>query len=416
MKYIKLFEQFVFDSETINCFDNQTLTTVQLLPHTFIRSGKDVICEEKVEFDESKPSILLLPGGDGKPAVDFEHISKDLTRYNLFSMNYIQDEFGNIDTWSRRMAESALQVIPGEFSIVGFSLGTSIGFFAIRDVFNKSNRFTKKFVCIDAGLPPETSGNAKDDFNNKLNSFMELNPPLKYSIIRKSKIDSETLDSDDQLEFRYGFKSKFDWTKMPYKIDDFQFDYNKEKQYQDWRSKQKMVFEYLDDPKKSDRSHTFVSGNPSSVYIDGELIVNDKNEVDLELAEKRQEELKIGDENIWIVRDKWEGDEEQKKQFWFEKNYQNLLNWSKKHVKDTGQTIGEGEKITPGVKVLYLKAEGTSEKMTPEDKAKLEENPLTKKPSDTQFKYIENCTHGNMLEDKKSSAQISSFIIEFLEE
>lgn len=36
------------------------------------------------------------------------------------------------------------------------------------------------------------------------------------------------------------------------------------------------------------------------------------------------------------------------------------------------------------------------------------------KEGDTQFKFIENCTHGNMLEVKDSSAQIAGFIKEFI--
>lgn len=415
MKYLKLYEQFrLFENELKNCFDNNTLGVVQPLPHNFKRSGKDVICQNEVKVDKSKPSILLLPGGDGKPAVDFEHISKLLTEYNLFSVNYDQDQFGSIDTWSENMAKSALQVIPGKFSVVGFSLGTSIGFFAIKGVFNKSDKFTKKFVCIDAGLPPETSGNTEDDFNNKLNSFMKGNPPQKYNIIRKSKIGSKTLGSKDCLEFRYSFKSDFDWTKMPYKIGDFKFNPDKEKQYQNWRSKQKMVFEYLDDPTGTDRSHTFESKNPSAVYINGQLIVNDKNEVDLELVKKKQEELKINDKDIWIVRDKWEGDEEKEKQFWFEKNFQNLLGWAKNHVKNTGKTIEKDEKLPSGVKALFLKAEGTSEKITDEQKKEDQANPLTKKSSDTKLVYIQDCVHGNMLEDNQSSAQIANSIKKFL--
>lgn len=440
MKYIKLFEQFILlENAKKNCFDNKTPTLVQPLPHNFRRSGKDVICDGEVKFYESKPSILLIPGGDGKPAVDFEHISKDLTGYNLFSMNYDQDQFGSIDTWSQKMAESALNVIPGEFSIVSFSLGGPIGFFAIRDVFNNSDKFTKKIVFIDAGLPEETeSGNEEEDFKNHVNRFCGVqNPPQKYNCMRKSKIEeSETkaLSSKDVIEFRWKFKTPFDMDeneKLEFGkvrnaalFSKLGFD---EKEYENWRSnlhtterKNTMIWEYLDDPKGTDRSHTLVADKPSAVYLNGELIVNDAGKFDLESAKSKMEELNLGDDDIWVVRDKFEGSQDANKQFWWEDPWQRMIfEWTKKHIQNTGKRIGRGEKLPKGVKALYIGAAGAkASPMSEDDKNEITSKPLTEDPvsgmSNTQFEFIEDCTHGNMLEDITPSKKISSLIKEFL--
>lgn len=443
MKYLKLYKEFIlFVNNQQNCFDNKTLTLVQPLPHDFTRRDKEVICNDKVTFYESRPSLLLIPGGDGKPAVDFEHLSKFLTGYNLFSMNYDQDKFGSIDTWSKKMAESALKVIPGKFSIVSFSLGGPIGFFAIRDVFNSDkDKFTKKIVFIDAGIPEESeNGNEEEDFKNHVNRFCGVgNPPQKYNCMRKSKIkESETkaLSSDDVIEFRYKFKTPFDMvenekhkfgeTRNKALFSKLEFD---EKEYENWRNnlhttegKNTMIWEYLDDPKGKDRSHTLVGDNPSAVYLNGELIVNDDGKFDLKIAESKMKELNLRDEDIWVVRDKAESFKDIKKQFWdikkqfwWEDPWQRVIfEWTKKHIKICGKKIGKGEKLPEGVKALYIGAAGSkASPMSDEHKDEITSRSLTKE-GDTQFKFIENCTHGNMLEVKDSSAQIAGFIKEFI--
>ena len=444
MKYLKLYKKFrLFEAETSNCFDNQKLTIVQPLPHNFTRKGKDVICKEKVVFDQSKPSILLLPGGDGKPAVDFEHISKAFTGYNLFSMNYDQDKFGSIDTWSQEMAESALNVIPGKFSIVSFSLGGSIGFFAIRDKFSKSNKFTNRIVFIDAGIPVEGTGDDKKDFIDHVNRFCGVqNPPLKYSCMRKSKIEQSeemALSSEDVLDFRYKFKTPFDMvenekhkfgkTRNKALFSKLEFD---EKKYENWRGNlhktephngksYTMICEYLDDPTKPDRSHTLVDDKPSAIYLNGKLIVDENGKFNPKVAKEKQKELKITDKDIWVVRDKAEGFklEGTTKQFWWEDPWQKaIFEWTKKHIQNTAKKIKKGEKLPKGVKALYIGAGGTNASpMSENDKKEIMSKSPTKVvedgEGDTQFEFIQNCTHGNMLEDKKSSAQIANSIVGF---
>ena len=395
MKYIKLYEQFL--SEKIqNFFDNDSLQNVQFLPHKFSRVGNNVESKEEEKFDKNRPSILLLPGGDGKPAVDFLHLAKFLLDYNLFSLNYDQSKFGDIESWSTKMAEDAVKKIPGEFSVLGFSLGTSIGYFAIKNVFLSSPKFTKKFVCIDAGLPPVSGGNQKKDDENHLVDKMSGNPPIKYLCIKKSIIGKEGASGkDDLLEFRYEYKADFKPGKT-YTAKDFNF--TKQKEYEDFRKKQKLVYEFLDDPNGKDRSHTYPD-NPSKAFANG---------AEISIEEARNLEKKLSADSVWIVKDSdWKEEKTGKKSFWFEDNFQFTTNWFKEHIKNTGKAIPAKEKLPDNVKVLFLKAGGTTDKIT--------EYKLERPPSkNTEVKIIPDCVHGNMTELAAPSAKIAKYTKEFL--
>lgn len=423
-----------------NCFDNETLGVVQLLPHNFKRSGKDVICKEKPEFDPNKKSILLVPGGDGKPAVDFEHIAKKLTDYNLFSFNYSQDKLqpkdslgplsDYIEKYSIQVAEDANEKIPNELSVVGFSLGTTIGYFAHK-AFTK---FNNKFVCIDAGLPPESTGDPSDpevfskDLKIQIINMMVQNPPQKYNCMRKSKIEESeqrSVGPEHVTEFRYEYKEEFDidkiedelrsgklvplgdsidgkgpFSKKGYTVDDFEF--KLQDTYEEFKKNKKLLYEYVDDPKDDDRSHTYVDNKPSSAYTNGKKI---------SLEDAKKLEKTLTDDDIWIVRDKWEGSSDDEKEFWFEQSFRNLYLWVVEHKGITGKAIPKGENFG-NVQVLYLKAGGTTKKITIEEvEEELEKRPLSK---NTKIDIIPNCVHGDMLEDSTSSNIIASKIIAFL--
>ena len=394
MKYIKLYEQFLFEKK--NFFNNKTLQTVQLLPHNFERSGNDVVSKEIEKFDKNKPSILLLPGGDGKPAVDFRYLAKFLPDYNLFSLNYDQSKFGDIESWSTQMAKDAVKKIPGEFSVLAFSLGSSIGYFAIKNVFLSDSKFTKKFVCVDAGLPPVSSGDQKKDNEASLIKKMNGNPPLKYLCIRKSLVGKDqTAGPEDVLEFRYKFKKEFEPGKK-YTAKDFNFD--KEKEYEEFRKKGKLVYEFFDDPTGKDRSHVYPD-NPSKAFSKG---------VEIPIEEARNLEKKMSPNDVWIIKDSdWKEEKTGKKSFWFENNFQFTIDWFKEHIKNTGKGIPADEKLPSSVKVLFLKAGGTTDKI---EKYELERPPS----KDTKVEIIPNCVHGNMLELSTTSSKIAKFTNEFL--
>lgn len=420
-----------------NCFDNETLGLVQLLPHNFTRKGKDVICKETPEFDPNKKSILLMPGGDGKPAVDFEHIAKKLTDYNLFSFNYDQNDLGgklkdpqgpvrdDIEKYSKQMAEDANEKISNEFSVVGFSLGTTMAYFAHKTF----TKFNNKIVCIDAGLPPESTGDPSDpDVHNKdleiqVIDMMTGNAPQKYNCMRKSKIEESeqrSVGPEHVAEFRYKYKEDFDvdkieeelrsstvgqygkapFSKKGYTVDDFDFELQDE--YEEFKKDKKLLYEYVDDPKGDDRSHTYVDNKPSSAFKNGKKI---------SLEEAQKLEKSLTDDDVWIVRDKWEGSSDDKKEFWFEQNLRNLYLWVVEHKGRTGKTISKGENFG-NVQVLYLKAGGTTKKITKEEIAEeLEKRPLS---NNTKIEIIPNCVHGDMLEDQTSSNIIADKIIAFL--
>ena len=158
----------------------------------------------------------------------------------------------------------------------------------------------------------------------------------------------------------------------------------------------------MDDTKGDDRSHTYVDNKPSSAFKNGKKI-------SLEEAQKLEESLT--DDDIWIVRDKWEGSSDDKKEFWFEQNLRNLYLWVVEHKGTTGKTIPKGENFG-NVQVLYLKAGGTTKKITKEEIVEeLEKRPLS---NNTKIEIIPNCVHGDMLEDQTSSNIIADKIIAFL--
>ena len=158
------------DTDDENCFDNETLGVVQLLPHNFKRSGKDVICKEKPEFDPNKKSILyslseggdktliLLPGagkdgGQGKD--DFQLLANTLGEdFSVYSADFVNDF--DVREYAKNIAnEIEVNDDIKQFAVGGFSIGGAIAWHLAKDL-EGSKKFNNQLFFIDSGIANST--------------------------------------------------------------------------------------------------------------------------------------------------------------------------------------------------------------------------------------------------------------------
>jgi len=149
MKYLKLYESFILESQS-------ETSIIKLYP------------EEQI-FDKSKKSILLIPGGEvGKPEVDYNKIAPGLVdEFNVYSCNW--SETIDVIKFAGELFEELTDI--GKFAIGGFSFGCPIAFHLANILEKNGNEnFLKTVFFIDGGAPVNSPEEQKTN-------IVLMNPP-----------------------------------------------------------------------------------------------------------------------------------------------------------------------------------------------------------------------------------------------
>ena len=149
MKYLKLYESFIVESQT------QT-SIIKLYPNN-------------QTFDDNKKSILLIPGGEvGKPTVDYRKIAPGLVdNFNVYSCEWPKTL--DVKSFAEKLSKELTNI--GKFVIGGYSFGCPISFHLANILEKNGNKnFLKMVFFIDGGAPV----NSPEE--QKTNTVL-INPP-----------------------------------------------------------------------------------------------------------------------------------------------------------------------------------------------------------------------------------------------
>jgi pimeloyl-ACP methyl ester carboxylesterase len=314
----------------------EATTSQKRSPYTlFLYVGK--------KYDPRKKTLLLIPGGGGNPDSDFTVMASLLKdEFNLLTFTYDENTNTNGIEICKKIAKQIIDLDKENkfinFSILGFSLGTTWGFWIIDQL---GSNFKGKFICIDAAAPSAL------DVKSNISMVMKLNPPRRYYCENfifytnmKTKgsynLPKGTEPDDTQVnQFSYSFKVDEDPRQKDYSQlrsgSDFIFKLQKE--YESWRNSKNLVIEFLDKPNKTGKGIHYPSKmNPSGVYLKGKPLDISKYTSDEKTSLKWIKTL-IKDNGIedlstaWIVRDKH--DENDKKDYFITSDQDGVYNFLK---------------------------------------------------------------------------------------
>lgn len=367
MRYLKIFEDFISSNQE------------KVFPY---QSG---------EIDPKKDFVLLLPGGDGDPDVDFKQIAPLLEKkYNLLSLRYdtTDTQFKAKDFIQRVSQELKEKVANKKLNILGFSMGTTLGFWIIKEL---KKDFRGKFVCVDAAAPG--IGGPKDYIqglisNNTPRRYTALNLPFYLYDLEHGKLPlekGEEASPHQQINWNYEYTTEVEKKILDNKIDltvynKDNYTFSGQSDYLSWRSKQELVIEFLDEPYKTGEGKHYPSEkNPSGIFIGQKDILSDWNssqdedresknipeflEGIVEFSEKKVNK-KIDRDRVLIVQDKNSHQDNKKYFFSEESDFKSLIEFAQKQGKGLPgqlQRASKDDKLE-GVSVLIFRAGRTGQK------------------------------------------------------
>jgi len=315
MKYLKLYEQFRLITESKKEMN-------KVISYPGIKSNPDL------------PPLLLIPGGDGKPKIDYTILAPLLSdRFNLFTFYYNGSKSGNAQDICSDIAKQLEEKLGNKLSqlnVLGFSMGTSFGFWIIKSL---GENFKGKFICVDAAAP-----NA-DYVDRYVHNTLKNNTPRRYHCLvlpfyeADKKTGKFTLNKGEEAnenqmtQFNYSFskeiKSKIEKNDQNFNLEkctikDFVF--NRQVEYEKWRKSKSLVIEFIDEPNEIGKGEHYPSKlNPSGIWLNGKrfelpedyfgnttIKSSSKNVYpDVDFIKDIMTLNKIKDTNdVWIVQDK----------------------------------------------------------------------------------------------------------------
>ena len=315
MKYLKLYEQFRLITER-----KEELNKVISYPG--------------IKSNPNLPPLLLIPGGDGKPKIDYTVLAPLLSdKFNLFTFYYNGSKSGNAQDVCSDIANQLEEKLGDKLSqlnVLGFSMGASFGFWIIRSL---GENFKGKFICVDAAAPQA------DYADRYVHNTLKNNTPRRYQciVLPFYEVDRKTgkfplkkgeeENENQALSFGYSFseqieskieKNDQDFNLENCKIEDFVF--NGQSEYENWRKSKSLVVEFIDEPNKIGKGEHYPSKlNPSGMWLNGKrfelpedyfgnttIKSSSKNVYpDVDFIKDIMTLNKIKDRNdVWIVQDK----------------------------------------------------------------------------------------------------------------
>lgn len=265
MRYLKLYEQFRLITER-----KEELN--KIISYPGIKSNPDL------------PPLLLIPGGDGKPKIDYTILAPLLSdSFNLFTFYYDGSKGGNAKDVCSNIAiqlKNKLGDKLSQLNVLGFSMGTSFGFWILKTL---GQEFKGKFICVDAAAPQA------DSAGRYVHNTLKHNTPRRYQCIvlpfyeadkKTGKFplkEGEEANENQALSFGYSFskeieskieKNDQDFNLEKCKINNFEF--RGQVEYENWRKSKSLVIEFIDEPNKIGKGVHYPSKlNPSGIWING---------------------------------------------------------------------------------------------------------------------------------------------------
>ena len=319
MKYLKLYEQFRLITER-----KEELNKVISYPG--------------IKSNPNLPPLLLIPGGGGNPKSDYTVLAPLLSdSFNLLTFYYNESKNGNAKDVCSDIANQLEEKLGDKLSqlnVLGFSMGTSFGFWILKSL---GQKFKGKFICVDAAAPQAASS------DRYVHNTLKHNTPRRYQCIvlpfyevdrKTGKFplkEGEEANENQALSFGYSFskeieskieKDDSDFNLENCKVDDFVF--NAQAEYESWRKSKSLVVEFIDQPNKIGKGEHYPSKvNPSGIWLKGKkfelpdnyfgnrtIKSSSKNVYpDVDFIKDLIKVNGIKDPNdVWVVQDKqWDG-------------------------------------------------------------------------------------------------------------
>jgi len=401
MKYLKLYEEFrliVEEKKEIH----------------------EVISFPGIKSNDNLPPLLLIPGGGGNPKVDYTILAPLLSdSFNLFTFYYDESKSGNAkDVCSdiAKQLENKLGDKLSKLNVLGFSMGTSFGFWILKTL---GDKFKGKFICVDAAAPQA------DSADRYVHNTLKHNTPRRYQCIvfpfyeadkKTGKFplkEGEEANENQALIFGYSFskeiESKIEKNDRDFNLEDCKigdFEFRGQVEYENWRKSKSLVVEFIDEPGKTGKGEHYPSKlNPSGIWIKGkkfELTDDFKNITDdVGLIKGIMELNNIEDANsVWVVQDKL--DEENGVFYCDPKcDWKGHVDFLTKQSKGLVGTImrnpEDPETLDKSIGVLIIKAGKTKDGNLTQDKAEKDKNEFPNE--NTKVKILNGVEHFNVCQN-----------------
>ena len=265
MKYLKLYEQFRLITER-----KEELNKVISYPG--------------IKSNPNLPPLLLIPGGGGNPKSDYTVLAPLLSdSFNLLTFYYNESKNGNAKDVCSDIANQLEEKLGDKLSqlnVLGFSMGTSFGFWILKSL---GQKFKGKFICVDAAAPHA------DSADRYVHNTLKHNTPRRYQCIvlpfyevdrKTGKFplkNGEEANEDQALSFGYSFseqtESKIEKNDQYFNLENCEiedFVFNGQVEYENWRKSKSLVVEFIDEPNKIGKGEHYPSKlNPSGIWLKG---------------------------------------------------------------------------------------------------------------------------------------------------
>lgn len=300
MKYLKLYEEFriIMESKSIK---------------------HEIINYPNIDSNNNPP-LLLIPGGGGDPEIDFSKLAPLLSKnFNLLTFYYDETKDGDVKEVAKEIDKQLKEKLGKDLSklnILGFSMGTSWGFWIIKQL---GDNFKGKFICVDAAAPQASTP------EQYVSNTLIHNTPRRYQCISFPFFEyefekGEEPTKEQSFSYNYSYKkdiedkleedkktgvTDIDLTKC--KPSDFVF--NLQSEYESWRRTKFLVIEFLDDEGKIGKGNHYPSElNPSNIWVNGKQFDIPDNIVVDNIKDYVKEIIKLTNVNnendVWIIQDK----------------------------------------------------------------------------------------------------------------
>ena len=265
MKYLKLYEQFRLITEEK-------------------KEMNKVISYPGIKSNDNLPPLLLIPGGGGNPKIDYTMLAPLLSdSFNLLTFYYDETKGGNAKNVCSDIAsqlEEKLEDRLSQLNVLGFSMGTSFGFWIIKSL---GKKFSGKFICVDAAAPQSASS------DRYVHNTLKHNTPRRYQCIvlpfyeadrKTGKFplkEGEEPNDNQSLTFGYSYskeiESKIEKDDAGFNLEDCNIDdfvFNGQAKYESWRKSKSLVVEFIDEPNQIGKGEHYPSKlNPSGIWLKG---------------------------------------------------------------------------------------------------------------------------------------------------
>lgn len=259
-------------------------------------------------------------------------------KFNLLTFYYNESKSDNAKDSCKNIANQLVEKLGdrlAELNVIGFSMGTSFGFWIIKSL---GDKFKGKFICIDAAAPQAASA------DRYVHNTLIHNTPRRYQCIvfpfyeadrKTGKFPlkkGEEANDNQTTKFNYSFskeiESKIENDDNDFNLEDCEikdFEFTGQTEYENWRKSKSMVVEFIDEPGEIGQGVHYPSKlNPSGIWLKGKrfelpedysekmiTIKSTSKDIypDVDFIKNLMKINGIKDSNdVWVVQDKqWDG-------------------------------------------------------------------------------------------------------------